>query len=126
MPPDDAGHSAQGKRGLSETHHGTRCGMREVFDLLRRVRRKRSVPLLLIGGWAVQAYGYARNTVDVDCLVALKLHAAKNPHRQQKDLADVMALRAANPSILVREVLHDLIQQFGDASFMSKLFPEER
>ena len=45
--------------------------MREVFDLLQRVRQRLNGGLLIIGGWALQAHGYARHTADVDCMVAV-------------------------------------------------------
>jgi hypothetical protein len=44
--------------------------MRDVLDLLFRLQRELGVRLLIIGGWALQAHGYARNTVDVDCMVS--------------------------------------------------------
>ena len=46
--------------------------MREVFDVLARIQKRRDIDLILIGGWALQAHGYARNTVDVDCLTAVE------------------------------------------------------
>ncbi len=46
--------------------------MREVFDLLLRIQKRRDVSLLLIGGWAVQAHGFTRATLDVDCLSAVE------------------------------------------------------
>jgi len=44
--------------------------MRPIFELLARIRSEQSLPFLLIGGWALQAFGYARQTLDVDCLCA--------------------------------------------------------
>lgn len=162
--------------------------MREVFDLLLRIQKRRQLPLLLIGGWAVQAHGYARNTMDVDCLtaiendpamaeelgragfecfeekpsfrrfrhrldpllvldvmrvnastfekmwagsgsyslsgvelrvpalahlIALKLHAAQNEHRTEKDMGDVLALLRANPGEISAAELRKLCDQFG-------------
>jgi len=170
--------------------------MREVFDLLMRIQKRRQLPLLLIGGWAVQAHGYARNTLDVDCLtaiendpvvaeelekigfecfdekssfrrfrhridpllvldvmrvnantfekmwsasesysiagvdlkipslphlIALKLHAAKNEHRTEKDLGDVIALLRANPGTVPPEDLLKLCDQFGSPSLATRL-----
>lgn len=46
--------------------------MREVFDLLARIQKRKKLDLILIGGWALQAHHYARNTVDVDCMTALE------------------------------------------------------
>jgi len=39
--------------------------MRELFDLLVRSQ----IPVLVIGGHAVGAHGFQRNTADLDCLV---------------------------------------------------------
>lgn len=162
--------------------------MREVFDLLLRIQNRQALPLLVIGGWAVQAHGYTRATLDVDCLtavgndavlaaeleksgfvcfdekssfrrfqhkldpllvldvmrvneatfekmwalsepyfisgielrvpalahlIALKLHAARNEHRTDKDLADVRELLRANPEKVPPEDLLKLCRQFG-------------
>lgn len=46
--------------------------MRPIFELLNRIRCEQSLQFLLIGGWALQAYGYARQTLDVDCLCAVE------------------------------------------------------
>ena len=170
--------------------------MREVFDLLLRIQKRRSLPLLLIGGWAVQAHGYARNTLDVDCLVsipndpavaeelervgfvcfdekpsfrrywhrlddrlvldvmrvnastfekmwgaseeyslggielripalqhliALKLHAAKNTHRTEKDLGDVIELLRANPGKVSPAELMQICDKFGNSELARRL-----
>jgi predicted nucleotidyltransferase len=170
--------------------------MREVFDLLARVQRKRGLNLILIGGWALQAHHYSRNTLDVDCLtalehegplseeleragfvcfeekpafrrfrhrldelmvldvmrvnadtfakmweasepfrvdgvdlrvpalthlIALKLHAAQNEHRTEKDLGDIHALLAVNPGKVSREVLAQLCDKFGTAALAARL-----
>jgi len=44
--------------------------MREIFDLLLRIQNRSGIQLLLIGGWALQAHGYSRQTLDVDCMTA--------------------------------------------------------
>ncbi len=49
-----------------------RSAVRAIFELLNRIRCEQSLQFLLIGGWALQAYGYARQTLDVDCLCAMK------------------------------------------------------
>ena len=154
------------------------------------------MPLLLIGGWAVQAHGYARNTMDVDrltaiendpamadelgkagfeCLeekpslrrfrhridpllvldvmrvnastfekmwagsgsyflngvelhvpalvhlLALKLHAAENEHRTEKDMGDVIALLRANPGEISAAELQKLCDQFGTPALAVRL-----
>jgi hypothetical protein len=151
---------------------------------------------MLIGGWAVQAHGYSRNTVDVDCLtavehdaalaeelqkagfecfeektsfrrfrhriqpmlildvmrvnaatfekmwagaesvelggielkipalahlLALKLHAAQNEHRVEKDLGDVLELLRANPGKVPPDDLRKLCDQYGTPALAEKL-----
>lgn len=170
--------------------------MREVFDLLLRIQKRRSLPLILIGGWAVQAHGYARNTLDVDCLtaiendaavaeelgragfecfeekpafrrfrhridpmlvldvmrvnastfekmwsaaesysmagvdlrvpalahlIALKLHAAQNEHRTEKDMGDVTELLRINPGKVPPDELRKLCAQFGTPALAKRL-----
>ena len=50
--------------------------MQILFDLLGRF----SHPLLVIGGHALAAHGVARQTVDVDCLVAVENRQALDEH----------------------------------------------
>lgn len=170
--------------------------MREVFDLLRRIQKRRQLPLLLIGGWAVQAHGHARNTMDVDCLtavehdaaigeeleragfecfeektsfrrfrhrldpllvldvmrvnaatfekmriaavvhvvegvelevpslphlLALKLHAAQNEHRTEKDLGDVIGLLRVNPGKIQAAELRELCDKYGTPELAVRL-----
>jgi hypothetical protein len=170
--------------------------VREVLDLLFRMQQSLNVRLLLIGGWALQAHGYARNTVDVDCmvstsddnrvgdhlervgfecfdemsafrrfrhrmdpflvvdvmrvsdstfekmwaeassfklsnvelkvpglahLVALKLHAAQNDHRKEKDLQDIRELLAANAGALNSGELEALCTRFGTAGVFESI-----
>jgi hypothetical protein len=170
--------------------------MRIVFDLLMRIQKRRQLPLLLIGGWAVQAHGYARNTLDVDCLIAiendpvmaeeltkagfecfeekpsfrrfrhrlqpflildvmrvnaltfekmwaacedydmdgipmripalkhllaLKIHAAQNEHRVEKDLGDVLALLRGNPGKISAAELQGICDQYGTPALAEKL-----
>lgn len=170
--------------------------MREVFDLLARIQRRCDLKLIIIGGWAVQAHGYSRNTVDVDRLIAvendaaleselkkagficfeektsfrrfnhrldslmvldvmrvnaatftkmwdasepfdvsgitlrvpalahllaLKLHAAQNEHRGQKDMIDIIELLTANPGVLQAGELLKLCNQFGTPQHAAQL-----
>ncbi|MEI6715865.1 MAG: nucleotidyl transferase AbiEii/AbiGii toxin family protein [Verrucomicrobiota bacterium] len=170
--------------------------MRAVFELLLRIQAASGLRFLLIGGWALQAYGYARQTVDVDCmtatqdearvsvelnnagfepfdrlsafvryrhrvnplmvldlmmvdagtfekmwleaqsfkvadfslrvpslehLIALKLHAAKNPHRASRDLSDVIELLSMNRSKVSPESLQELCDKFGSPEAAQKL-----
>lgn len=41
-----------------------------VFDLMARVAQEAGIRLILIGGFAVNAYGVSRNTRDVDFLIS--------------------------------------------------------
>ena len=43
--------------------------MRSTLQILSDITRSQSLELLLVGGYALQAYGVARQTMDVDCLV---------------------------------------------------------
>ena len=43
--------------------------MKSTFEIIGGAAKKASADLLLIGGYALQVYGYARQTLDVDCLV---------------------------------------------------------
>jgi Nucleotidyl transferase AbiEii toxin, Type IV TA system len=45
-------------------------GERSLIEFLADEAETRDVRFLLIGGWALEAYGFARQTVDLDCLVA--------------------------------------------------------
>ncbi len=175
---------------------GIVAAMREVFDLLFRVQRRAGLDLMVIGGWAVQAHGYSRNTLDVDCmtaveneaalgmelikagfecfeekpafrryrhkldslmlldvmrvnadtfrrmwdvsqsidlsgialripslahLIALKLHAAQNEHRTQKDMADIVQLLTANPGRIPPSDLRQLCDKFGTPTLTGQL-----
>ena len=44
--------------------------MQSALRLLAAISEETRIPILLIGGYALQAYGVARQTVDVDVLVA--------------------------------------------------------
>ena len=49
--------------------------MKAVLQLLMEISATQHIPLLLIGGHALQAYGVTRQTLDVDVLVS-EAHAA--------------------------------------------------
>lgn len=44
----------------------------DLFKQVSRLSRELDLPLLVIGGHAVNAYGYSRTTLDVDFLVAVE------------------------------------------------------
>lgn len=54
-------------------------------------------------------------------LVALKLHAAQNEHRAQKDMADIMEILAANPGRITAGELRKLCDQFGTPALSGQL-----
>ncbi len=170
--------------------------MREVFDLLFRIQKRHNLHLMIIGGWALQAHGFARNTLDVDCLAALddaagtsdalekagfhcfdemkafrrfrhrvdpmlildvmtvntatfarmweasvpleiaghthrvpclahlislKLHAAQNEHRTEKDIGDIIQLLSSNPDSIAPAELHQLCDKFGTPALAARL-----
>jgi len=91
--------------------------MQALFDLLDRF----SHPLLVIGGHALAAHGVARQTVDVDCLIAVENRQALDAHLrgggfEQRDATENFA-RYSHPSNLVPDV--DVL--FVDASTFDKL-----
>lgn len=44
--------------------------MKPILEILAGGLSRQRIPALLIGGYALQAYGVVRQTLDVDCLVA--------------------------------------------------------
>ena len=91
--------------------------MQALFDLLDRF----SHPLLVIGGHALAAHGVARQTVDVDCLVAVENRQALDAHLRsggfERQGETENFARYSHPSHLVPDV--DVL--FVDASTFDKL-----
>lgn len=54
-------------------------------------------------------------------LLALKLHAAQNEHRTEKDMGDVLALLRANPGEIPAAELRKLCDQFGTPALAKRL-----
>jgi predicted nucleotidyltransferase len=54
-------------------------------------------------------------------LLALKLHAAQNEHRVEKDLGDVLELLRANPGKVPPDDLRKLCDQYGTPALAEKL-----
>lgn len=54
-------------------------------------------------------------------LIALKLHAAQNEHRVEKDLADIFALLRGNPGEIPAAELRMLCDQFGTPELAERL-----
>lgn len=91
--------------------------MQALFDLLGRFPQ----PLLVIGGHALAAHGVARQTVDVDCLVAVENRRMLDAHLRgggfvRRSETDHFA-RYSHPSDFVPDV--DLL--FVDASTFDSL-----
>jgi len=51
----------------------------DLFAELARLSKEQNLPLLLIGGHAVNAYGYSRTTLDVDFLIATESFSKWRP-----------------------------------------------
>jgi hypothetical protein len=58
-----------------------------IFEILDRESRQRGLPFLIIGGHAVNAYGYSRFTKDLDILVNREQREAWQSVLQQNGLA---------------------------------------
>ena len=50
-----------------------------IFAELARISREHNLPLLVIGGHAVNAYGYNRTTLDVDFVIAMESFSKWRP-----------------------------------------------
>ena len=91
--------------------------MQPLFDLLGRF----SHPLLVIGGHALTAHGVERQTVDVDCLVAVENRQALDAHLRaggfERQGETAIFSRYRHPSEFVPDV--DVL--FVDAATFEKL-----
>jgi hypothetical protein len=58
-----------------------------IFEMLDRESRQRGLPFLIIGGHAINAYGYSRFTKDLDILVNQEQREAWEVALQQNGLA---------------------------------------
>lgn len=45
--------------------------LQEAIRCVDRIQRELKIPCLLIGGFAVNEYGYSRNTLDIDFMIAV-------------------------------------------------------
>ena len=91
--------------------------MQPLFDLISRFER----PLLIIGGHALTAHGVVRQTVDLDCLIAVENRQTLDQHLRdggfvQASITENFA-RYTHPSDMVPDV--DVL--FVDASTFEKL-----
>jgi len=91
--------------------------MQALFDLLGRF----SHPLLVIGGHALSAHGVVRQTVDVDCLIAVENRQAFDVHLRaggfERQGETENFARYSHPS----DIMPDVDVLFVDASTFDKL-----
>ena len=118
----------------------------ELFKELLVEFEKAGIHFLLIGGYAVNAYGYSRTTEEetfqniikdakgievmgrkllvpsAEHLIALKLHAIKNdPKRETKDLNDVFELIKAKGLDVRSSKFKDFCLKFGNAGLFERI-----
>ena len=72
--------------GTKVAHPGVLRTPEEVIAATVRALRRRRVPFLVHGAWALAAYGYARATDDFDFLVVLDEDAVDRLERAMADL----------------------------------------
>lgn len=92
--------------------------MQSVLPLLAEISEKTHLPILLIGGYALQAYGVSRQTMDVDVLVADADAGAMGAALQRAGYAQVVRseifARYRHPSIALADV--DVLFVDGDTA----------
>lgn len=92
--------------------------MQSVLCLLATMSKETRVPILLIGGYALQAYGVPRQTVDVDVLVSDAHSRAVDAALQGAGYAQVarseIFARYRHPSIAMADV--DVLFVDGDTA----------
>jgi Nucleotidyl transferase AbiEii toxin, Type IV TA system len=98
--------------------------MQSVLRLLAAISNETHIPILLIGGYALQAYGVSRQTVDVDVLVSDAHAGAVDTALQGAGYAQMVRseifARYRHPSIVLADV--DVLFVDGDtAKRMSEL-----
>ena len=72
--------------GARVVHPGVLRTPEEVIVAVVRALRRRRVPFLIHGAWALAAYGYARATDDFDFLVVLEDRAVRRLERAMDDV----------------------------------------
>jgi hypothetical protein len=92
--------------------------MQSVLRLLAAISEETNIPILLIGGYALQAYGVSRQTVDVDVLVSDAHAGAVHTALQGAGYAEVarseIFVRYRHPSIVLADV--DVLFADGDTA----------
>lgn len=82
--------------------------MQSVLRLLAAISEETHIPILLIGGYALQAYGVSRQTVDVDVLVSEAYAGGVDTALQRAGYAQVarseIFARYRHPSIVLADV----------------------
>ena len=74
----------------------------------------------MAGGAAVRSL-WPSSVPGLKHLLALKLHAARNEHRMDKDMGDVRELLLANPGAVSSLELQQLCDQFGSPELVRRL-----
>ena len=77
----------------------------EVLPAVVKALRRRRVPFLIHGAWALAAYGFARATEDFDFLILLD---ERNVRRLERAMADLHAVRVAPGS-----AVHVMFNAYG-------------
>ena len=82
--------------------------MKSVMGLLMEISEKAHFPILLIGGYALQAYGVSRQTMDVDVLVSEAHAEAVDTALQRAGYSQLVRseifVRYRHPSMAVEDV----------------------
>jgi hypothetical protein len=98
--------------------------MQSVLRLLAEISEEGRLPILLIGGHALQAYGVSRQTMDVDVLVADADASGVGAALQRAGYAQVVHseifARYRHPSI----VLQDVDVLFVDGATATRMFEQ--
>jgi len=107
-----------GGAGSGDGEVGGHIEMQSVLRLLAEISEENHIPILLIGGHALQAYGVSRQTVDVDVLVADANAGAVGAALQRAGYAQVVRseifARFRHPSIVLADV--DVLFVDGDTA----------
>jgi hypothetical protein len=92
--------------------------MQSALRLLAEISEESHLPILLIGGHALQAYGVSRQTMDVDLLVAEADASAVGAAMQRAGYAQVVRseifARYRHPSVVMADV--DVLFVDGDTA----------
>ena len=91
--------------------------MQALFDLISRFER----PLLIIGGHALSAHGVVRQTVDLDCMIAVENRDAFDKHLRDGGFTQVSATENFARYTHQSDMAPDVDILFVDAPTLEKL-----